>query len=85
MAAGLPISLLATPEYEEKSALVKQMYETLSAEEASAIAHRLRIDYIYVDRTERSRYEKGVAKFSDAPHFFAPAFRNAEVTIFHVQ
>jgi uncharacterized membrane protein len=85
MAAGLPISLLATPEYDEKSALVKQMYETANADEAAAIAHRLRIDYIYVDRTERARYEKGVAKFRDAPHLFAPAFRNAEVDIFHVQ
>lgn len=85
MAAGLPISLLATPEYDEKSAMVKRMYETPNAEEASAIAHRLRIDYIYVDRTERSQYEQGVAKFANAPHLFAPAFSNAEVDIYHVQ
>ena len=85
MAAGLPISLLATPEYDEKSALVKQMYETPNAEEASAIAHRLRIDYIYVDRTERAAYPAGVAKFAGAPERFAPVFSNDEVSIYHVQ
>lgn len=84
MAAGLPISLLDVPEYHEKSAMVKRMYETPDAAEAWAIAMRLRIDYIYVDRVERGAYPVGVAKFAASPEHFAPAFRNEEVAIYRV-
>ncbi len=84
MAAGLPISLLDVPEYHEKSALVKRMYETANAAEAAEIARRLRIGYIYVDQTERAAYPEGVAKFASAPELFVPAFRNEEVTIYRL-
>ena len=82
MAAGLPISLLDVPEYHEKSEMVRRMYETPDANEAAAIAMRLRIDYIYVDRTERAAYPEGVSKFAAAPERFAPAFHNAEVSVY---
>jgi hypothetical protein len=85
MAAGLPISLLDVPEYHEKAAMVKTMYESADAVEAWHIAVRLRIDYIYVDRVERGAYPAGVAKFAASPAHFAPAFRNEEVAIYRVQ
>ena len=55
MAAGLPISLLPLPDYPERSEQVKRLFETADAGEASALARRLRIDYLYVDRTTSPR------------------------------
>jgi uncharacterized membrane protein len=89
MAAGQPISLLGGTapgtEYAEKAARVKTMYETANAQQASEIARSLRIDYVWVDRVERNAYPAGVAKFEAAPRFFAPAFQNAEVSIYQVR
>ena len=45
----------------------------------------LRIDYVWVDRWNAKAYPAGVAKFDGAPQLFAPAFKNAEVTIYRVQ
>jgi hypothetical protein len=89
MAAGQPISLLGGTstgtEYAQKAARVKAMYETTSAAQALEAARGLRIDYIWVDRTERAAYPAGVAKFEAEPGMFAPAFKNGEVSIFRVQ
>lgn len=85
MAAGLPISLLNVPEYREKSDRVKIMYSTPDPREAFVIARSLRIDYIYVDRVERTAYPTGISKFDQAPQHFTPAYRNAEVIIYRVQ
>jgi hypothetical protein len=85
MAAGLPISLLNVPEYREKSDRVKAMYATPDAREAFTIARSLRIDYVYVDRVERTAYPAGVSKFDRTPQYFAPAYRNDEVTVYRVQ
>ena len=85
MAAGLPISLLDVPEYHDKTARVQTMYATADAALAHDIARSLRIDYIYVDRVERAAYASGMPKFDAAPRFFAPAYRNEEVSIYRVQ
>jgi uncharacterized membrane protein len=85
MAAGLPISLLNTPEYREKSERVRMMFSTPDPHQAFDIARSLRIDYVYVDRVERAAYPQGVAKFDRAPDLFAPAYRNGEVSIYRVQ
>jgi hypothetical protein len=89
MAAGEPISLLGGTaegtEYREKSDRVKTMYSTHNAQEAWDIARSLRIDYVWVDRVERTAYAAGVAKFDASPQRFAPAFKNAEVSIYRVQ
>lgn len=85
MAAGLPISLLDTVEYHDKAERVTTMYATADPAEAWNIAHSLRIDYIYVDRVERTAYPEGIAKFDRAPQYFPPAFRNSEVTVYQVQ
>jgi hypothetical protein len=89
MAAGQPISLLGgtqdDSEYGQKSARVRTMYQTESAGQAADIARSLRIDYIWVDRTERAAYPNGVAKFDADPARFTPVFVNAEVRIFGVR
>lgn len=82
MAAGLPISLLHVPAYDERSHEVQKMYATEDPLEARRIAERLRLDYIYADRVERTAYPRGVEKFDLHPELFPPVFANREVTIY---
>jgi hypothetical protein len=84
MAAGLPISLMRVPEYAEKSALVKAIYETSDPHHAWTIAHRLRIAYLYVDALDRAAYA-GVAKFETSPEYFTTAFSSGDVRVFAVK
>ena len=44
-------------------------------------ARRLGIDYLYVDKTERSAYP-AVAKFDRYPVYFTPVFKNAEAAVY---
>ena len=81
---GLPISLLDVPEYHEKTERVRSMYATTNAQEAWNIARSLHIDYVYIDSVERAGYSAGMAKFEDR-QYFAPAFRNAEVSVYRVE
>jgi hypothetical protein len=85
MAASLPRTLIKEPEYAERSARVRQMFATADPAEARAIATSMRIDYVWVDEVERAAYPEGVKKFEAAPQYFAPAFRNSEVSIYRVQ
>ena len=88
MGAGRPISLLGGTtdgsEYAERSIRVKTMYGTSDARLAHDIARSLRLDYIWIDRTERSAYPGGMNKFSAASPLFTPVFQNAEVSIYRV-
>ena len=84
MAAGLPISLLPLPEYEQRSKMVQQLFATSDPAEAAAIAYKLRIDYLYVDREDVAAYREGVAKFADADRF-ERVFSNGEVEIYRVR
>lgn len=84
MAAGLPISLMNVPEYQATSSQVQQMFATSNVAEASAIAHHLRIDYIYVDGGDRGRYP-GVAKFDTSPEQFPVGFRRGPVAVYVVK
>ena len=72
------------PEYQATSNQIQQMFATGSAAEASAIAHALRIDYIYVDGSDRARYP-GVAKFDTSPEQFPVGFRRGPVAIYLVK
>ena len=83
MAAGEPISLMHVAEYDEATALVHQIYATTDVSEAWRLATELRIDYLYVDATERAAYP-ATAKFDSAPDRFPTVFRNSEVAIFAV-
>jgi len=84
MAAGLPISLLPLPDYMEKSDQVRRAFASADAAEASTIARRLRIDYLYVDDTDKGAYPDGVWKFDRAPQLFERVFTNAEVSVYRV-
>lgn len=85
MAAGQPISLLPIPEYRERSEQVRIIFATSSAPEATAIAHRLRIDYLYVDGEDAAAYPEGTRKFDEHPDRFERVFVNDEVRIYRVQ
>ena len=74
MAAGLPISLLPLPDYPERSEQVEAVFETADAGEASALAQRLRIDYLYVDQDDLAAYPPGTAKFDANPRHFERVF-----------
>ena len=88
MGAGRPISLLGGTtdgsEYAERSARVRIMYSTADPRAAHDIARALRLDYIWIDRTERTAYPSGIGKFDAAPQFFTRVFRNLEVSIYRV-
>jgi hypothetical protein len=84
MAAGLPISLLPQPEYLESSELVQTLFSTTNPDEASDIARRLRIDYLYVDSTDTSAYPDGVRKFDEQPALFARVFTSGDVRVYRV-
>jgi hypothetical protein len=84
MAAGQPISLLPQPAYLEASEQVRTIYASDSAAEASAIARRLRIDYLYVDATDTTAYPDGVRKFDQQPALFSKVFSSGEARVYRV-
>jgi hypothetical protein len=84
-AAGMPRTLVADPEYQERSDRVREMYATPSAQDAWNIARALRVDYVWIDEVERGAYPAGIAKFDAAPQYFVPAFRNARIAIYRVK
>jgi hypothetical protein len=84
MAAGLPISLLPTPDYSQRSEEVRKMFAGGDAKAAADIAHRLRIDYVYVDDTDKAAYPEGVAKFATHPEYFSSVYQNPQVTIYRI-
>jgi hypothetical protein len=85
MAAGLPISLLPTPEYAERSERVRALFATANGDEAHAIARKLRLDYLYVDRDDRAAYPDGTRKFDERPALFERVFQNAEVAVYRLR
>jgi hypothetical protein len=85
MAAGLPISLLRTPEYEERAALADRIFASGDAEEASRIARQLRIDYLYVGPAEREAFGASLAALDARPDLFARYFQNAAAAVYAVK
>ena len=70
MAAGRPISLLQTPEYDEVSLQADEIFRTADAAEAARLARLLRVDYLFVDEVERQAFgEPAIAKFGGTPYF----------------
>ena len=82
MAAGLPISLLRTPEYDAMAARADRIYDTADVDEAVALCRELKIDYLYVGRVEREAYATGTAKFMAHPGHFGRVFSNDEVAVY---
>lgn len=85
MAAGLPISLLPLPDYPERSEIVRRIFATADPNEASDLARRLRLDYLYVDAEDLAAYPVGTAKFDANPDRFEPVFRNGSVRVYRVR
>ena len=81
MAAGDPISLLATPAYAERGAAVHHLVVAAPAPEAHAIARNLGIDYLWFDRDD----DEGAAeRLLAAPGYFTQVFRQQQVRILAV-
>lgn len=85
MAAGLPISLLPLPDYQERSGQVKTIFSTPRAAEASDAARRLHIDYLYVDGTDVAAYPEGTGKFDEQPALFERVYANPSVRVYRVR
>ena len=85
MATGLPISLLRNPEYEERSARADRIFSSGNAEEASRIAHELRVDYVYAGSVERETFATAIAALDARPDLFPVAFRNDKATVYAVK
>ena len=85
MAAGLPISLLKKPIYDERSERVQQMYSSASVEAAWTIARELHIDYVYLDEAERSAYKETLTKFDDHPERFRLLIKDEDVRVYQVR
>lgn len=85
MAASLPRTLVDEPEYAWRSARVKQMFASDSAEQAWSLARLLQIDYLWIDEAERRVYGGGATKFASDPRDFTLVFRNDAVRIYKVR
>jgi hypothetical protein len=85
MAAGLPISLVMTSEYQRRAQRVRELYGTGDARHAWEIARDMGIDYLYVDKVERGAFgDEAMRKFDTNPQYFRPMFQQADVAIYAV-
>ena len=84
MAAGLPISLQHTSEYDRRSQIVQRLFSTDDAGEAHRLARALGIDYLYLDAIDRAAYP-AVAKFDRESALFSRVFHRGDVSIVAVK
>ena len=85
MAAGVPLPLMATPEYDRRMSEVQTIYSTPDAASGWRTARRLGIDYLYLDDTERAAYAgPGFDKFKESPEYFVPVFRKGAARVYAV-
>ena len=84
MAGGLPISLLRTPDYEERAAKADAMFAA-APDDAWRLAHTLRVDYIYAGRVEQETFATAVQAFNSRPDLFEPVFSNTEASVYRVR
>jgi hypothetical protein len=84
MAAGMPISLLDTPEYRGRSDRVHALIASLPVDEAHVAARELGIDYLWLDHDDAAERSAAEARLAARPDLFPPAFRQGEVAIYRV-
>jgi uncharacterized membrane protein len=84
MAAGLPISLMHVPAYDDRSRLVREIFATADILRACGLARALDIDYLYVDGTDRAYY-RHARKFDQRPGCFETVYRNPQVTVYAIR
>ena len=63
---------------------MRTLFSTTKAEEASDLAKRLRIDYLYVDSADTSAYPDGVRKFDEHPALFSRVFTSGDARVYRV-
>lgn len=85
MAAGLPISLLRTPEYEPAAKRADRVYSSPDPLEAWQIARELQIDYLFVGRVEREVFGKAALKFDARHDLFELAFANLDAAVYAIK
>ena len=85
MAAGLPISLLPRPEYQQVSRQVRTIFNARNADAAHETARRMGIDYLWVDDLDRKTYPAGTDLIAASPGHFAAVFDNGEVQLYRVR
>lgn len=81
-AAGQPISLLATPEYLERSNAVHALLGEADVAAAHREAIRLGIDYVWLDETDEASIAR---RWRDRPDLFGTPFRRGAVHVFEVR
>lgn len=85
MYAGLPISLLAEPEYRNRAAAVSAAYGTGDADEAWRLFKAGRVNYVYVGDAERRTHPpEALAKFDRRADIFTRVFQNPAATVYRV-
>ena len=85
MAAGLPGAMIPFRPYQEASETIRLgIFQAASAEDAHALADRLRIDFLFIGPPERQAYRPAIDKMADRPDLFPMAFRNDVVTIYRI-
>jgi uncharacterized membrane protein len=85
MASGLPISLLRTPDYDERASRADSMFAAKDPDEAWRLAHALRIDYVYAGRVEHETFGNPLRAFDARPDLFTPVFANGEASVYKVR
>ena len=85
MSAGLPISLLPTPEYQQRSQEIQRLYRTADPREAWQIARDRGIEYLYVDPADRAAYPEGVEKFDTGQAHFERVYNRRGITFYRVR
>jgi hypothetical protein len=85
MAAGLPISLLRTPDYDERARMADAIFASGNAAQAYRMARALRIDYLYVGRVEREAFGEALRIFDARGDLFERVFGNAGTSIYRVR
>jgi hypothetical protein len=85
MSAGLPISLLESPTYHQRSQQVREIYAASDPDRAWEIARELKIDFLYLGHVERTAFPGADQTLTRRPDRFMPVFQNRESLVLAVQ
>jgi hypothetical protein len=85
MSGGISLGMVPLAKYEEVSARIKkEIYQSTSPHDAYERSRAFCIDYLVIGEPERAAYAKLQPMLDQAPHLFAPAFRNNVLTVFAI-
>jgi hypothetical protein len=84
MSYGAPISMIPTAKYEAKLPVVRALYKSTSADDASAKAAAMCVDYLVVGQPERAAYPQFQPMLDASPQLFTAMFRNSDLVVYGV-